>query len=61
MKNKCLHCGNSLDYSEIYDAYYCIICNTWTEKKCEDQSCQYCSNRPEDPLKTFNPMYKKWP
>lgn len=51
MYSKQCKCGYSLDHDERYDAYYCIRCNEWTEKKCEDLECFYCRERPEKPRK----------
>jgi hypothetical protein len=44
-------CGNRLKYNERYDAYYCDVCNRWNEKKCEDEKCFFCPDRPEKPIK----------
>lgn len=35
--------------SERYDAYYCIQCYVWIEERCSDESCYYCSSRPDRP------------
>ena len=36
-------------YNDKYDSYYCSKCMTWTEKKCGDPECNYCTKRPERP------------
>lgn len=38
-------------YSEEYDSYYNQATNEWTEDKCSDPNCEYCSTRPAQPLK----------
>jgi hypothetical protein len=37
---------------EGYDAYMCIVCDTWIESQCGDSECNYCSKRPEKPSMT---------
>ena len=37
---------NETAYSEQYDAYYYKTTKEWTEPKCDDPTCEYCSNRP---------------
>ena len=34
-------------YSRKYDAYYDLETLEWTEKKCSDKDCEFCSVRPE--------------
>lgn len=41
--------GHSVKLDLNYDAYYCIDCVEWLEKKCIQESCQFCPNRPEKP------------
>jgi len=41
-----------LKYSETYDAYYDGKTMTWIERRCEDPSCGFCSQRPERPQLT---------
>lgn len=43
-----LNCEES--YSEEYDSFYCKDCNKWLEDKCNDSTCEYCLNRPPNPL-----------
>jgi hypothetical protein len=38
------------EYSEEFDCYYNPKTNQWTEPKCSDPECEYCSRRPERPL-----------
>lgn len=37
-------------YSAEYDAYYNHKTNEWTEPKCSDPGCEYCTKRPAHPL-----------
>ena len=37
-------------YSKQYDAHYNQVTNEWTESKCDDPACEYCTNRPEKPV-----------
>lgn len=39
----------SLAYSSDYDAYFCRICDTWLERQCSDEDCDFCVGRPETP------------
>jgi len=48
---KCKECDSKLEYDNKYDAYYCPKCNKWTESKCNDEDCWFCSSRPETPMK----------
>jgi hypothetical protein len=43
-------CGEQVEYDEDNDAYFCRACNAWTEAKCSDTNCSYCSKRPVRPL-----------
>lgn len=50
----CKSCGTKweykkdmIDYSEAWDAYFCLNCKEWVESKCGDKDCAFCSNRPE--------------
>lgn len=40
----------NIKYSEEYDAYYNQATNEWTEPKCDDPACEYCTKRPERPM-----------
>ncbi|ACM61770.1 hypothetical protein B0S90_0209 [Caldicellulosiruptor bescii] len=46
----CPFCLSESLYNYQYDAYYCERCNIWLEPKCEDDSCEFCKNRPLRPL-----------
>jgi hypothetical protein len=35
--------------SDKYDAYTCIQCDIWLEKRCKDPECEFCKDRPERP------------
>jgi hypothetical protein len=41
---------NNFLYSEDYDAFYDPKENVWTEDKCTDPTCEYCTIRPERPI-----------
>jgi hypothetical protein len=43
-------CGEKGKLNFWYDAYYCPTGNVWLEKKCDEDECVHCSNRPEKPL-----------
>lgn len=49
-ERKCV-CGHSISYNEIYDAEYCLSCNSWMSEKCPNPDCFHCSNRPYFPMK----------
>ena len=36
-------------YSEEYDTYYDPRTDQWTESKCNDPTCEYCTRRPARP------------
>lgn len=40
-----------LAYSAEYDAYYNPTTNEWTESTCDDVTCEFCTRRPQKPLK----------
>jgi hypothetical protein len=42
-------------YSEEWDAFYNPDTNEWTESKCDDPTCHYCTGRPERPLENGKP------
>lgn len=35
--------------SAKYDAYACLVCNTWLSGKCGDPDCDHCKDRPNEP------------
>jgi hypothetical protein len=37
-------------YSKEHDAFYNQTTNEWTETKCDDPACEYCTTRPERPV-----------
>ena len=39
-----------LAYSWKYDAYFYPDTNEWWEPRCADWSCEYCKDRPSQPL-----------
>jgi rubrerythrin len=40
-------CEANIQYSYKYDAYGCANCGIFFEKKCEDEECEFCPQRPE--------------
>lgn len=36
-------------YSEEFDAFYDAVDDEWTESKCDDPACKFCTKRPEKP------------
>lgn len=46
----CNICCHPCVRNDIYDAWFCPICNIWLEQKCGDSDCEYCKERPERPL-----------
>lgn len=45
----CEECGKILKRNPVYDAYFCSSCDTWAEKKCDDENCYFCPGRPDKP------------
>jgi len=37
------------EYCEKYDSFYDKEKDIWLEKKCKNQNCKYCKDRPEKP------------
>lgn len=50
----CPNCGR-MGRVQIYrhDAWCCIYCNEWHEKKCGDENCPFCSDRPDTPYEVY--------
>jgi hypothetical protein len=46
----CPVCHTKEKYSDKFDAYYCEQCNVWSESKCDDPICDYCTHRPAQPI-----------
>lgn len=42
-------CGSMPIRDDRHDAYLCLPCDRWIEKKCRDEKCSYCATRPEKP------------
>lgn len=53
IKLTCSECGKPLMYFYTYDAYCCISCDIWTEEKCPDPECEFCSKRPDSPMEAL--------
>lgn len=45
----CPVCNKTRLYFEKYDSYYCESCKEWSEERCDDDTCNYCTNRPANP------------
>ena len=46
----CPQCQQFRIYHEDFDACFCAACNLWLETACDGPSCDYCRNRPVQPL-----------
>ena len=44
-----MNCDHEKKYCPKHDAYYCVVCDVWLEKKCSDKTCQFCHERPDRP------------
>lgn len=53
IKSVCSECEKPLLYFYTYDAICCISCNVWTEEKCSDPECEFCSKRPDTPTEAL--------
>lgn len=49
IENVCSNCFGMTKLNERYDAYYCEVCDMWTETVCEHKDCYYCKDRPAKP------------
>lgn len=47
----CDTCSANIVYYEQYDSEFCPQCNVWKAELCSDPKCEYCVDRPENPLK----------
>jgi hypothetical protein len=47
----CDKCANdNKDYCEAFDAFFCITCDLWIERGCNDPQCRCgCNQRPARP------------
>ena len=36
-------------YSQKHDSYYCEVKDVWLEEGCDDNTCEFCVDRPERP------------
>ena len=47
--DKCCFCGSfHIRRAPKYDAYYCVACWKWIEPKCLNDTCAFCTTRPDD-------------
>lgn len=46
----CSLCSQNKVYYDDYDSYFCPQCNIWLESVCSDKKCEFCRNRPSEPL-----------
>lgn len=37
-----------------YNSYFCLICDVWLERACNDPACPYCPGRPEKPSQALH-------
>lgn len=48
--NRRCTCGRIFDYSQQYDAEFCVACDRWWAKACSDPCCEFfCATRPARP------------
>lgn len=47
---KCNDCNHQTFHYEKWDSYFCALCNSWSEDKCDWNECAYCINRPDEPF-----------
>jgi hypothetical protein len=45
----CSKCKGMPILNKKYDAYFCAVCDVWTEEACPDPKCNFCVNRPAKP------------
>jgi hypothetical protein len=50
LKN-CPICNRPQKHSKRYDAFYCEDCNIWLEPVCGNRNCEFCANRPKNPVR----------
>lgn len=50
IKKHCHVCGIKAIRIDQFDAYACKQCCIWLEKQCSDINCDYCGNRPQQPI-----------
>jgi len=48
MNRRCDKCHEKRFYDKRYDAWYCLTCDEWLEKKCGHPNC-LCATRPDKP------------
>ncbi|MBD5159337.1 MAG: hypothetical protein HDT23_03740 [Ruminococcus sp.] len=53
IKSVCPECKKPLLFFYTYDAICCISCDVWTEDKCSDPECEFCSKRPDTPTEAL--------
>lgn len=41
------HAPCAVAYDRVYDSFWCLDHKVWTEDRCEDDTCNFCSIRPE--------------
>lgn len=46
----CKKCNKTTFHDDGWDSYFCPLCNSWNEDKCDWDECSYCINRPDTPL-----------
>jgi len=46
---RCEVCNNQVHLNIKFDAEYCDPCDEWKAKKCKDETCRYCRDRPKRP------------
>ena len=47
-------------YNKQYDAFYDDVKNVWLEDVCSDNNCNYCKDRPSEPLLEELGVIRRW-
>lgn len=48
-RRTCENCEGSRTFCDMYDAYFCSVCDRWLEATCTDPECEFCAPRPDVP------------
>lgn len=48
---RCNSCDKKLYFFALYDDYICGKCNKWVFEECGDLDCDFCTIRPDKPIR----------